>query len=235
MKEIWCTLGVLSFHDRIIKELSKVTNLFRLNLSHTKICNLTNLIAYIRDATGVPLCLDTDCGKYQGGNLGELTKDDRLALSIGNELGIKNVALSFSKNIGEINRVKEIIPDAKVISKIESKEGIDNLDEIIRNSSAILIDRGDLSGEVSIEKIPNIQKRIIRKGHCENRKVYVATNMMESMMHKPQPTPGEVNDVYNTLLDGADGIVLAGETAIGQYPVETANMIKRIINEFERV
>ena len=235
MKEIWCTLGVLSFHDRIIKELSKVTNLFRLNLSHTKICNLTNLIAYIRDATGVPLCLDTDCGKYQGGNLGELTKDDRLALSIGNELGIKNVALSFSKNIGEINRVKEIIPDAKVISKIESKEGIDNLDVIIRNSSAILIDRGDLSGEVSIEKIPNIQKRIIRKGHWENRKVYVATNMMESMMHKPQPTPGEVNDVYNTLLDGADGIVLAGETAIGQYPVETANMIKRIINEFERV
>ena len=92
-----------------------------------------------------------------------------------------------------------------------------------------------MSGEVSIEKIPNIQKRIIRKGHWENRKVYVATNMMESMMHKPQPTPGEVNDVYNTLLDGADGIVLAGETAIGQYPVETANMIKRIINEFQGV
>ncbi|MGI9423543.1 MAG: pyruvate kinase, partial [Hyphomicrobiaceae bacterium] len=101
-------------------------------------------------------------------------------------------------------------------------------------SDAILIDRGDLSREVPIEQIPAVQKMIIRRAKACTRKVYVATNLLESMMTSPMPTRAEVNDIYNTLEDGADGLVLAGETAIGQYPVKCAKMVVKVVQQFRR-
>jgi pyruvate kinase len=109
-----------------------------------------------------------------------------------------------------------------------------NLTAIADKSDAILIDRGDLSREVPIEQIPAIQKMIIRKAQAHGAKVYVATNLLESMTSAPTPTRAEVNDVYNTLADGADGLVLAAETAIGQYPVGCARMVVRIVQQFQR-
>ena len=109
-----------------------------------------------------------------------------------------------------------------------------NLAAIAEKSDAILIDRGDLSREVPIEQIPAIQKLIIRKAKAHGAKVYVATNLLESMTSAPTPTRAEVNDVYNTLADGADGLVLAAETAIGQYPVNCARMVVKVVQQFQR-
>ena len=117
-----------------------------------------------------------------------------------------------------------------IISKIESLDGLSNLKEICTESDAVLIDRGDLSRQVPIERLPLIQKIIIRKAKRLKTKVYVATNLMESMISNPSPTRAEVNDVFNTLADNADGLVLAAETAIGKYPILCATMIKRITN-----
>ena len=119
-----------------------------------------------------------------------------------------------------------------IISKIECLNGLFNLSEIATRSDAILIDRGDLSRQVNVEKLPFAQKDIIRRSKQLGVPVYVATNLMESMVTSPHPTRAEVNDVYNTLIDGADGLVLAAETAIGAYPVASVSMVRRIIEEF---
>jgi ATP sulfurylase len=108
------------------------------------------------------------------------------------------------------------------------------LDAIARRSDAILIDRGDLSREIPIEQIPAAQKMIIRRGKACGTRIYVATNLLESMTSSPTPTRAEVNDIYNTLADGADGLVLAAETAIGQYPVDCARMVVKVMRQFER-
>ncbi|OWK22121.1 hypothetical protein AJ88_15360 [Mesorhizobium amorphae CCBAU 01583] len=113
-------------------------------------------------------------------------------------------------------------------------EWLRNLAAIAEKSDAILIDRGDLSREVPIEQIPAVQKMIIRNAKAHGAKVYVATNLLESMTSAPTPTRAEVNDVYNTLADGADGLVLAAETAIGQYPVACARMVVKVAEQFRR-
>ncbi len=224
MIEIWATLGPSSYGK--IKELEDAgVSLFRLNLSHTRIEQLEYLISFIKDKTDIPLCLDTDSGKYHEEMFGGgLTQHDIDSLKFTTEY----VALSFAESANSVKYIKELCPNSKIISKIESADGVVNLHEIADNSDKIMIDRGDLSGSFAIERIPAIQKRIIRD--CSE--VYVATNVMESMMSSTIPSVGEVNDVYNILLDGAAGIVLAGETAIGKYPVETVAMIGRIINEY---
>ena len=108
-----------------------------------------------------------------------------------------------------------------------------NLSAIAEKSDGLLIDRGDLSREFPVERIPALQKHIVRVAKVAERKVYVATNLLESMITAPGPTRAEVNDVYNTLVDGVDGLVLAAETAIGAYPVACASMIVKLIREYE--
>jgi pyruvate kinase len=156
---------------------------------------------------------------------------DYEAFKIASKLGINNYALSFASSSKYVNELRSLVPkNSFIISKIESKKGIKNLLEIIIDSDAILIDRGDLSREVSFEKIPVFQKAIIKKTIQLKREVFVATNLLESMIENPAPTRAEVNDVYNTLLDGATGLVLAAETAIGKFPSESASIVKNIIN-----
>ncbi|MCZ6675377.1 MAG: pyruvate kinase [Verrucomicrobia bacterium] len=163
-----------------------------------------------------------------------LTQKDQKALNIGREMGIVHVALSFANCAADVEEIRRIAgKDAFVISKIESRAGLMNLSEITVKSDALLIDRGDLSRQVAVEQIPAIQKRIIQDGKKAGVKVFVATNLMESMVTAPNPTRAEVNDVFNTLMDGADGLVLAAETAIGNFPIGCASMIMRIIREFE--
>ena len=121
----------------------------------------------------------------------------------------------------------------EVIAKVECRAGVKNLDAIMAAADAILIDRGDLARDVPIEAIPFMQKEIIARANRAGRPVYVATNLLESMVSKGRPTRAEVNDVINTLLDGADGLVLAAETAIGNYPVECVRMIRSLIEHYE--
>jgi pyruvate kinase len=162
-----------------------------------------------------------------------LTEKDVEAVSIGLDMGVRHFALSFANKANDIDLLREITGDeAFIISKIESRNGLENLDEIAAVSDALLIDRGDLSREVPIEKIPATQRKITKRANKLGIKLYVATNLLESMVEKPFPTRAEVNDIYNTLLQGANGLVLAAETAIGKFPVECAKMIDSVIKEF---
>lgn len=164
-----------------------------------------------------------------------LTEKDKAAVEIGMKLGVRHYALSFANRGEDVEMLRTMVSnDSQIISKIECRNGIRNLEDIARLSDAILIDRGDLSREVPIEFVPYYQKKIIRTVHDLDRKVYVATNLLESMVLSPAPTRAEVNDIYNTFLDGADGVVLAAETAIGKYPVACANMVAKMIDAFNK-
>jgi pyruvate kinase len=167
--------------------------------------------------------------------LDPLTENDLACLKIGKEKGLNNFALSFAssrENVDEIRR--QTGENDFIISKIESLPGLAKLGEIAERSDALLIDRGDLSRQVPIERIPEVQKAIIKSAKDKGRKVYVATNLLESMITQPTPTRAEVNDIYNTLLDGANGLVLAAETAIGAHPIACAAMVVKMIQNFER-
>ncbi len=163
-----------------------------------------------------------------------ITPKDRAAIAIGREMGVRHFALSFANQAADVAEMRSLVgADSFLISKIESRSGLANLEAIATGSDAILIDRGDLSRQVPIEQIPGRQKEIIRRVKAVGRPVYVATNLLESMVTAPTPTRAEVNDIYNTLTDGADGLVLAAETAIGLYPLRCVSMVAKVIQEFE--
>ena len=167
-------------------------------------------------------------------NLEALTLKDLEAISIANKMKINNFALSFCSESNDVNKLRSLIgKKCRIISKIENKKGFENCREICVQSDSLLIDRGDLSREFKMEDIPEIQKKIIRIAKNKKKKIYVATNFLESMINNETPNRAEINDCYNTLLDGANGLVLAAETAIGKYPVKSALIIKRIYQNFK--
>jgi len=167
--------------------------------------------------------------------LSPLTDDDIGAVEIGRKMGVTHFALSFANTAEDVALLRHHAgPDATIISKIESKQGVRNLDAILNETDEILIDRGDLSREVPLENIPFLQKAIIRKGNIANTPVNVATNLLESMIVNRKPTRAELNDITNTLLDGANGLVLAAETAIGKHPVGAVDMVLSMIERFRR-
>jgi len=167
-------------------------------------------------------------------DLANLTKKDIEAIKVAKSLGINIFALSFTRNQDAVNQLRSLVGKSTIISKVETREAIINLDGIIRASDVILIDRGDLSRDVAIEEIPALQKMIISKAHKKPIPVYVATNLLESMVSLSAPTRAEINDIANTLLDGANGLVLAAETAIGKYPLQCVNMVKKLIDQHQR-
>tara|TARA_E500000178_G_scaffold356428_1_gene434311 strand:+ start:3944 stop:6004 length:2061 start_codon:yes stop_codon:yes gene_type:complete len=163
-----------------------------------------------------------------------LTLKDLEAISIAKKMKINNFALSFCSESNDVNKLRSLIgKKCRIISKIENKKGFENCREICIQSDSLLIDRGDLSREFKMEDIPEIQKKIIRIAKNKKKKIYVATNFLESMINNETPNRAEINDCYNTLLDGANGLVLAAETAIGKYPVKSALIIKRIYQNFK--
>ncbi len=309
-------------NKRVLSRLEELgATLFRINLSHTKIEDVVEVIDFIQSHSAVPVCLDSEgaqirtgsltagsvsvpesaviCARREavtgdaqafslyphgivdslevgdfvsidfnavlvqvieiipegammrvltGGVIGQnkavtversidmppLSEKDCAALRIGRERGLKYAALSFANRASDVDAIREIVgDDTFVISKIECRNGLLNLSAIAEKSDGLLIDRGDLSREFPVERIPALQKHIVRVAKVAERKVYVATNLLESMITAPGPTRAEVNDVYNTLVDGVDGLVLAAETAIGAYPVACASMIVKLIREYE--
>jgi len=320
--KILATIGPSSLNkDAIFKLEKNGVDLFRINLSHTKIEDLKNVIKKIQGWSSVPICLDSEGAQIRnqdmqsasvvfkkgekvtvhrnfiegdgknisftpsnvyeqlldgdvihidfhsvalkiiklgedthvsevvssgsvGSNkavsvdrdikLSPVTEKDVVAFEIGKSMGIENFSLSFTNTAEDVRVVRKIIGNSNLISKIESIKGVLNLTDILPLVDQILIDRGDLSREVDIAKIPFIQRRIIAHARSKNIPVYVATNLLESMIHCNSPTRAEVNDIASTLLMGADGLVLAAETAIGKYPVQTIEMVNAVIRQFNR-
>lgn len=164
-------------------------------------------------------------------SLPALSEKDIEAFRVGLDHDIRDFALSFANSADDVLKVRSMVgKDSNIISKIESKNGVLNLDNILKVTDSILIDRGDLSREIQLENIPFLQKMIIKKGTEHNKNVYVATNLLESMMVNGSPTRAELNDVINTLIDGATGLVLAAETAVGNYPVATVDILRSLIS-----
>ena len=162
-----------------------------------------------------------------------LSKKDLESIKFGNKHEVEFFALSFVRNKEDIKRLRKKT-DALIISKIENKEGVKNIDEIIKESDAVMIARGDLAVEVGKENVPFIQKEIISKCNKAGNPCIVATQMLESMTTEREPTRAEVSDVANAALDGTDAVMLSGETAIGKHPVLTVKEMRQILKETEK-
>ena len=164
-----------------------------------------------------------------------ITEKDKKAFQIGKKMGIRHFALSFASSKQDVINFRDIVgSDSRIISKIESKQGLLNLKIIIEYSDELLIDRGDLSRQVLIEKVPFFQRRIISICRLYDKPIYVATNLLESMQKVEVPNRAEVNDVVSTLLMGADGLVLAAETAVGEFPVQSVKVIRNLCQYCKR-
>ncbi len=164
-----------------------------------------------------------------------LSRKDAKAVELAKKYSLDLINLSFCDCREDVLKLRKLHPKAVVISKIETRRGVDNLDEILDASDAILIDRGDLSREVPFERIAFAQKIIIRHANKKQKPVFVATNLLDTMMRSLKPSRAEINDIINTLLDGASGLVLAAETAIGAHPIQTIDFMRGLCNETERI
>jgi len=162
-------------------------------------------------------------------NLPVLTEKDKKSIALGLKERVGHIALSFVRKGKDVDELRKATHNSMfIISKIEAKESLENIDEIIEKSDALLLDRGDLSKEIPFEKIPFIQKVLIKKAQAAGKEVFIATNLLESMIENKKPTRAEVNDVINTILDNANGLILSAETAIGVHPIECINMMHRL-------
>jgi pyruvate kinase len=167
--------------------------------------------------------------------LSPLTVKDRDDLRFGLDLGCDWVAMSFVQRPEDVAELRKLIGGrAKVLAKLEKPAAIERLEEIIDLSDAVMVARGDLGVEMPPEDVPAIQKRIVAAGRKSGKPVVVATQMLDSMVHSPAPTRAEASDVATAIYDGADAVMLSAETASGEYPVEAAAMMNRIIERVER-
>ncbi len=171
-------------------------------------------------------------------SLPSLTEKDRMDLEFALEQEVDWVGLSFVRNARDIIELKHLIANrngkSKVIAKIEKPEALECIDDIIKVTDGVMVARGDLGVEIPYQRVPIIQKMLIEKCISNAKPVIVATQMMESMISNMTPTRAEVNDVANAVLDGADAVMLSGETSVGKYPIEVIRTMSNIIEEVEK-
>ncbi|MBE3587688.1 MAG: pyruvate kinase [Thermoanaerobacteraceae bacterium] len=170
-------------------------------------------------------------------NLPAITEQDVRDIQFGIDQGLDFIAASFIRKGADVLAIRRILEergaDMDIIAKIESREGLDNLDEIIKVANGIMVARGDLGVGIPVEEVPLVQKTIIQKCNQAGKPVITATQMLESMINNPRPTRAEASDVANAILDGTDAIMLSGETAAGNYPVEAVETMARIARRTE--
>lgn len=166
-----------------------------------------------------------------------LTEEDLDNLNFALDHGADWIAMSFVRSAEDIKQCKEIISakgsHAKIIAKVEKPEAIENIDAIIEATDAVMVARGDLGVEMPMEEVPGLQKIIVQKCRNLSKPVIIATQMLESMITTPRPTRAEVNDVANSVLDGADAVMLSGETSVGEFPEIVIETMAKIITHVE--
>jgi len=167
-----------------------------------------------------------------------LTKKDKKDLNFGIENNVDYIAMSFVRNDGDIDVLRSLIKEKggnqKIITKIETRQAIEDIDDIIEKSDGIMVARGDLSVEIGMEKVPFWQEKIIKKSNQAKKPVIVATHMLESMITESRPTRAEVADVENAVSEGADAVMLSGETAVGKHPDLAVETMNKIVIEAEK-
>ena len=189
-------------------------------------------------------CKVTSSGKFENNKgvhienrkikLNYLTNKDFEAIKIGKKFKINNYALSFTSSVSDIKKFNNLLKNKNKIFKIETLEAVKNFRSMLKKGDNFLIDRGDLSKDVKIENIPIVQRKLFEiKNKIKNKKIYVATNLLESMLENNYPTRGEANDIFNSLEMGANGLVLAAETAIGKHPHEVVVFLQKMIRVFK--
>ncbi|WP_102345305.1 pyruvate kinase [Bacillus sp. Marseille-P3661] len=171
-------------------------------------------------------------------NLPAMTDKDRQDILFGVEQGVDFIAASFVRKAQDVLEIRELLEahnanDIRIIPKIENQEGVDNIDEILEVSDGLMVARGDLGVEIPAEDVPLVQKMLIEKCNLMGKPVITATQMLDSMQRNPRPTRAEASDVANAIFDGTDAIMLSGETAAGQYPIEAVKTMHRIASKTE--
>jgi len=167
-----------------------------------------------------------------------ITSEDREHLKFGLENDVDIVAVSFVQKAEDIRTAKKIAEESHqkifVVAKIEKREAVEDLERIIQESDGVMVARGDLGVELNLERVPIIQKKIIHESNRMGKPVITATQMLESMLSSPTPTRAEVTDIANAIIDGSDALMLAEETAVGNYPVESVRVLEGVAQETER-
>ncbi|MGZ4150765.1 MAG: pyruvate kinase, partial [Actinomycetota bacterium] len=165
-----------------------------------------------------------------------VTERDREGLAHALALGVDFIAQSFVRAPEDVRELRSLMTDrlVPIVAKIETRPAVDDVDRILDEADALMIARGDLGVELPMEEIPLIQKELLRKARAAGRPAIVATQMLESMINAPRPTRAEITDVANAVLDGADAVMLSGETAVGSYPFEAASAASTIAAYVER-
>lgn len=171
-------------------------------------------------------------------NLPALTERDKANIRFAIEADVAFIAHSFVRSAADIEEVRSLLDEAgsdiRIIAKIENQEGVDNIDEILEAADGIMVARGDLGIEVAQELIPGIQHRLVSKAIRAHKPVIVATQMLQSMIRNPRPTRTEVTDIANAVYSHADALMLSGETAYGDYPIEAVRVMARIAQQAEK-
>jgi pyruvate kinase len=164
-----------------------------------------------------------------------LSEKDLEVVRFSEKYDVDYVALSFTRNAEDVRNLSKTSSfKGGIIAKIENSEGVQNAEEILEAASGLMVARGDLGVEIEPERVPLVQKSLIKLCNQKGKLVVTATEMLESMIHQPNPTRAEVSDVANAILDGSDAVMLSGETAVGQYPSGAVEMMTRIANETEK-
>ncbi|HRY62377.1 MAG TPA: pyruvate kinase [Candidatus Paceibacterota bacterium] len=250
--QIIATVGPASGNiDTLKKMIEHQADLFRINFSHGDYDTLAEYISLIKKAAAdsekrIPIIQDlsgprekTETGhKLDEEAVSIITEKDKRDLYFGLDHDVDYIALSFVEKYQDIIELRGLMEQfgksKPIIAKIERKEALEKLDGIIEAADAIMVARGDLGENMPMEQLPFIQAMIIKRCKEAKKPVIVATQMMLSMTNSPTPTRAEVTDVANAIIQGADAVMLSEESAIGKYPIETVEMMEKIVLEAER-
>jgi pyruvate kinase len=250
--QIVATIGPASESEEVLLQMVEAgVDIVRLNLSwadadeHLK--HLKTIMTISKKlGRKIPVLLDLPGPRIQDGKshtydkeaLSSVTDRDREFIKFGIDNVVDYFALSFVGDSRDVSKCRDIIKEfggtQKIVAKIERKVAIEKIDEIISESDAIMIARGDLGEEVPLEQIPFVQEEIIKKSKFLDKPVIVATQLLISMVENDKPTRAEVTDVASAIVEGADAVMLSDESAIGKYPVEAVKTMERIIVESEK-